>query len=195
MDILLYGVDTGLVQAWQERLAFFPELQGLCSIMYGDIRQAKTDAVVSPANSFGFMDGGIDGLYSLFFGWGVQERLQERIKAMPMRELPVGCALVVPTEHPLIPWLVSAPTMRLPCVLTDATPAYLASKSAAIAAKEHGIKTLAFPGMGTGTGRLQFIYAADAMLKGIRDALFPRSFPESLAEAYSHLRFVAKKSG
>lgn len=114
---------------------------------------------------------------------------------MPMRELPVGCALVVPTEHPLIPWLVSAPTMRLPCVLTDATPAYLASKSAAIAAKEHGIKTLAFPGMGTGTGRLQFIYAADAMLKGIRDALFPRSFPESLAEAYSHLRFVAKKSG
>ena len=52
MDILLYGVDTGLVQAWQERLAFFPELQGLCSIMYGDIRQAKTDAVVSPAMEF-----------------------------------------------------------------------------------------------------------------------------------------------
>ena len=66
MDVLLYGVDTGLVQAWRERLAFFPELQGLCSIMYGDIRQAKADAAVSPANSFGFMDGGIDGLYSQF---------------------------------------------------------------------------------------------------------------------------------
>lgn len=93
MDILLYGVNTGLVQAWRERLAFFPELQGLCSIMYGDIRQTKADAVVSPANSFGFMDGGIDGLYSQFFGWGVQALLQEKIQAMPMRELPVGCAL------------------------------------------------------------------------------------------------------
>ena len=36
--------------------------------------------------------------------------------------------------------------------------------------------------MGTGTGRLPFIYAADAMLEGIRDALFQRPFPESLAE-------------
>lgn len=48
---------------------------------------------------------------------------------------------------------------------------------------------------GVDTGRLPFIYAADAMLEGIRDALFPGPFPMSLAEAYSHLRFVAKKSG
>lgn len=36
MDILLYGVDTELVQAWRERLTFFPELQGVCHITYGD---------------------------------------------------------------------------------------------------------------------------------------------------------------
>ena len=27
------------------------------------------DAIVSPANSFGFMDGGIDMVYSKRFGW------------------------------------------------------------------------------------------------------------------------------
>ena len=36
-------------------------------------------AVVSPANSFGFMDGGLDYKLSERFGWALQERLQRRL--------------------------------------------------------------------------------------------------------------------
>lgn len=39
----------------------------------------RTDAVISPANSFRFMDGGIDLLYCRRFGWHVQVHLQARI--------------------------------------------------------------------------------------------------------------------
>lgn len=46
-----------------------------------------------------------------------------------------------------------------------------------------GIETLAFPGMGMGTGRLLFTSAAKAMLEGINDGLFPKPFPKSLREA------------
>ena len=40
-------------------------------ISYGDIFKGApaADAIVSPANSFGFMDGGIDYAYSDHFGW------------------------------------------------------------------------------------------------------------------------------
>ena len=40
-------------------------------ISEGDIFEGgpEADAIVSPANSFGFMDGGIDMVYSRHFGW------------------------------------------------------------------------------------------------------------------------------
>ena len=40
-------------------------------VSQGDIFNGApvADAIVSPANSFGFMDGGIDYCYSEHFGW------------------------------------------------------------------------------------------------------------------------------
>ena len=60
---------------------------------------------------------------------------------------------------------------------------YLAARAATGYASRGGIETLAFPGMGMGTGRLLFTSAAKAMLEGINDGLFPKPFPKSLREA------------
>ena len=46
----------------------------------GDITQIECDAMVSPANSFGFMDGGLDYALSERFGWDLEKRLQKIIK-------------------------------------------------------------------------------------------------------------------
>ncbi len=79
----------------------------------------KADAIVSPANSFGFMDGGIDALYTYQFGPELQRRLQALIMTEHVGELPIGTAVIVPTMHDDIPWCISAPTMRVPTNVAD----------------------------------------------------------------------------
>lgn len=182
MNIVLCTINPSIELAWREAFVDFPALHPLCEILTGNITELAVDAVVSPANSFGFMDGGIDLHYSTVFGWHVQERLQAFIKTMAVQELPVGEAVAVETGHGRIKYVIAAPTMRTPCVLHDAEPVYLAARAATVAASRGGIETLAFPGMGMGTGRLFFGAAARAMLEGIHDGLFPKPFPRSLRD-------------
>ena len=181
MKIYFYAIDKTLANAWQ---AYLPtELQDSIVIRQGDILSGQATALVSPANSFGFMDGGIDLYYSQRLGWHVQTRLQEQIKSLPMQELLGGQALAVPTDREQYPWLISAPTMRTPCVLSGALSvnAYLATRSAMLCALEKGFESIAFPGMGTGTGKLAPALAAKYMFAAFRDCLLEKwVFPKTL---------------
>src|SRR5687767_10875535 len=115
MKIILSAVDSALADAWQE---FCGDLD-FVAIHRGSILDLQRDAVVSPANSFGFMDGGIDRLYSQHFGWGVQDRLQELIRTRHHGELLVGTAEIVDTYDSRIPFVIAAPTMRVPMILGE----------------------------------------------------------------------------
>lgn len=184
--IFLYGLDIGLVQAWQKALAQELPLSEVVEIRHADIMTGNADALVSPANSFGFMDGGVDLIYSQRLGWHIQARLQEQISGLPMQELLVGQALVVPTDREQYPWLISAPTMRVPCVLsgTFSVNVYLATRAAMQCALERGFEAIAFPGMGTGTGMVPSDLAAKYMFAAFRDCLLgKRAFPKTLWEA------------
>ena len=70
------------------------------------------------------------------------------------------------------PWLISAPTMRRPSVLHDGDPVRRSARAAMRAGLEQAFASIAFPGMGTGTGRLPFDAAAKAMFDGMEEALF-----------------------
>ncbi|MCB9744169.1 MAG: macro domain-containing protein [Alphaproteobacteria bacterium] len=163
MKLHLRDTNPALPEAWERAFGGDPAV----TISQGDILDAslQADAIVSPANSFGFMDGGIDLAYSLYFGWGVQERLQARIMERHHGELPVGQATLVPTEHPRVPWLVSAPTMRVPMDVSQTVNAYLALRAALLAvdaanAEGAGIHTLLCPGLGAAVGRMPAQVAA-----------------------------------
>ena len=56
MNIVLAAVESELADAWER---FCGDLDGV-RVHRGSILDVNCDAVVSPANSFGFMDGGID---------------------------------------------------------------------------------------------------------------------------------------
>ncbi len=123
MKIVLAAVETDLADAWEHHCG---DLEGV-SVHRGSILDVACDAVVSPANSFGFMDGGIDLLYAHHFGWAVQDRLQELIRSRHHGELLVGSAELVETGHARIPYLIAAPTMRVPMILRDTVNPYLAA--------------------------------------------------------------------
>jgi len=157
-----------MISAWQ---TFFGEEEGL-TIMEGDITSVSCDAIVSPANSFGFMDGGVDYAISLRLGWELQLDLQKLIKRLPEGELLVGKALTIETEDKLIPYLVSAPTMRVPMSFNIATSinAYLAMKATLIETENHpNIEYVAIPGFCTGIGRMQPEIAARQMYQAYKE--------------------------
>jgi O-acetyl-ADP-ribose deacetylase (regulator of RNase III) len=110
MHYLLIDQNPRMAEAWQ---LFFQD-QPDVKITQGDLTSVTCDAIVSPANSFGFMDGGVDYAISERLGWDLQARLQAQIKALPEGELLVGKALVLETGDSQIPYLISAPTMRIP---------------------------------------------------------------------------------
>jgi len=66
------------------------------SVVHGDIfRCAEAECLVTAGNSFGMMDGGIDGLVNYQFDM-IEGRVQAEIAAPPWRgELPVGAAILV----------------------------------------------------------------------------------------------------
>jgi O-acetyl-ADP-ribose deacetylase (regulator of RNase III) len=125
---------------------------------------------VSPANSFGYIDGGIDLVYLRRFGWELQTRLQAHLRDEHDGELPVGQATIVETFDTAIPYLVSAPTMRIPMNVSDTINAYLAFRAAIRAVKLHNrevpgatIRTVLCPGLCTAIGRMPPDLAARQM--------------------------------
>ena len=152
MEIILCATQSHLATAWRDRIG--SRLSATVRVVEGDILSLDVTAVVSPANSFGFMDGGLDGVYTRFFGPQLQQRLQGMIREQAGGELLVGQALLVETGHPHIRWCISSPTMRVPTLLDTPLPAYLATRAAVRCALDAGLESVAIPGMGTGTGGL-----------------------------------------
>lgn len=205
MRIVLCAIDQPLADAWK---AYCGELDGV-EIHQGNILDLRVDAVVSPANSFGFMDGGIDMIYSQHFGWQVQERLQKLIRQEHDGELLVGKAEIVETKDNNIPYLIAAPTMRVPMVLSDSVNPYLAARAALLLVRNglfpdgdlegerisDGVKSMAIPGLGTGVGRVAPEKCALQVRNAIKDVVREEyEFPHSWAEAQvRHQQMYASK--
>lgn len=185
MEINLIDISKPLVDAWKEA---FDGFDGI-TITQGSIFDKPCDAIVSPANSFGFMNGGLDYFLSEYLGWHVQDRVQQKIKDEFDGELLVGQAFVVPTDNENFPYLISAPTMRVPMSLASDTKmsanVYLAAKSIFVALKKNPyITSVAIPGLGTGVGAVSPIDCAYKMRMAYVDFyLGEYQFPARLGTA------------
>jgi O-acetyl-ADP-ribose deacetylase (regulator of RNase III) len=100
-------------------------------ITFGDIRALPRfhTTFVSPANSVGFMDGGIDWVLSRDMFPGVESAVRARIEkyglSTPLGRyyLPVGSAIIVPVNRDHT-YVISAPTMFLPRDVSHTQNAY-----------------------------------------------------------------------
>ena len=152
LEILLYALDLKLAYAWRREFDDCPHVR----VVEGSILETEADAIVSPANSFGFMDGGLDLKLSERFGWDVERRVRDVILRDYDGELPVGNAVVVRTDDPKVPWLISAPTMRVPMDVSKTANAHLAFRAIlrALRDRDEPIRSVACSGLGTGEGRM-----------------------------------------
>jgi O-acetyl-ADP-ribose deacetylase (regulator of RNase III) len=159
LQLVLCALDEPLAAAWQE----IADSRAGLTVHQGSVLDLRVDAVVSPANSFGWMRGGIDAVYAQAFP-EVEEQVRSAVLAYHGGELPVGEALLVPTGVPNPMWLISAPTMREPGerLPVDTVHPYLAARAVlrlwSSAVLENGapvrrvVSSIAMPGLGTGIG-------------------------------------------
>jgi O-acetyl-ADP-ribose deacetylase (regulator of RNase III) len=192
MQIVLASVNEDLIRAWESTCGDIENV----TIHYGSIFDVKCDAIASPGNSFGFMENGLDLKIYEFFGEQVQERLQKLIQTRHYGELLVGMAEVVETDHAEIPYLISAPTMRIPTILRETVNVYLATRAILTLVKfgtvpdgtpvKHIIETIAIPGMGMGLGQVSPDICALQMKVALKDILLSQyKFPQSWLHAQS----------
>jgi len=164
-DIILCDVRPDLVRAWQRAFAAHPEVE----VRRGDLLEVEADAYVSPANSYGIMDGGIDAALSARF-----RHVQSNVSAAigeTHGPLPVGKALVVETGDLDVPYLICAPTMELPSRVGNTENAFRAMSALLTAAElfnyanDNAITTIAIPGLCTGVGDMEPETAAKQMAR------------------------------
>src|SRR5438093_10742535 len=123
----------------------------------GDISQAKVDAVVNAANNHLWMGSGVAGALKRAGGIEIE---REAVSKGPVA---IGEAVVtgggsLPAKH-----VIHAAVMRQD-LQTDQSKIRKATRNALLMAQELGVRSIAFPALGTGVGGFPPELAAEAMI-------------------------------
>jgi O-acetyl-ADP-ribose deacetylase (regulator of RNase III) len=197
LKLILVDRSKGLVDAWEKAFADLPNVTIRQEDFY---RLREYDCVITPGNSFGIMDGGFDYIIVEKFGFEVQQRVQRRIIADYLGELPVGDCIVVETNNSTHPFVAYAPTMRVPMDIDKTDYAYTSLWAALTAIHRHNhthdtkIERVVCTGMGTGTGRIPYGQAAYHMAQAWKHFLEPPTvITWDIADnRHYHIEFVGK---
>src|SRR5262249_51159080 len=133
LRLSLGDLDPGIARALADAFADADAAE----VVEGNLLDLGCDAVVSPANSFGDMGGGIDKAIDDLHKGNTQEAVRAANAGRFVGELPVGAALVVELPGPWLPFVVAAPTMRVPGNVAGTINAYLSMRAALVAILLH----------------------------------------------------------
>jgi len=135
-------------------------------VQKGDITKIPCDAIVNPANSFGYMGGGVAGAIKRIGGNEIENQ------AIAKAPIPVGSAVFTSAGSLPCDFVIHAPTMEQPAMRIGVDNVRHATRAALELGIELRIKTIAIPGMGTGVGGVAADEAAEAIVsivKGLED--------------------------
>ena len=136
----------------------------------GDLTQVVCDAIVNPANSYGYMGGGVAGAIKRVGGREIEN---EAIAKAPIH---VGEAIVTTSGSLPCKYVIHAPTMKQPAMRIPVENVKLATRAALELALQVNVKSIAIPGMGTGVGRVPVEDAAEAIVSIAKE--FEKEFDE-----------------
>lgn len=187
--VILVDYRQALVDAWSEAFEPYDTVEAHAS----DFFAHDADAMVSPANSFGIMDGGLDLAIRETLGGDIQREVQRVILERHHGELPVGAAEIAATGHRRWPFLVVAPTMRVPESVANTVNAYVAFRATLLAVVKHNlvhpdapIRSLLVPGLGTGVGGMEARRCAAQMRLAYDQVRLPARIPSFGAIRETH---------
>lgn len=143
MLIHFISLDKNIIHLFPKIFANLPNI----SFSVGNIQNCNAfDCIVSPANSFGHMDGGIDAVLSHMLAKNndykyIGRKVRKNIKEKYAGEQPIGTCLLVKTKNEKYPFLAHAPTMTIPENVNKTLNAYYAFKSVLCCVINHNKKS------------------------------------------------------
>lgn len=132
-------------------------------IQNGDLTRVKCDVIVNPANSSGYMGGGVAGAIKRAGGSIIEKQ------AIAQAPITVGRAIITTGGNLPCNFVIHAPTMEKPAMHIDLENVKRATIAALKTASEKKFKSIAIPGMGTGVGGVDKKAAAKAMITIVKD--------------------------
>ncbi|OUJ19093.1 O-acetyl-ADP-ribose deacetylase (regulator of RNase III) containing Macro domain [Methanonatronarchaeum thermophilum] len=131
-------------------------------IKKGDITQINTEAIVNPSNPYCTMGGGL--AKQLLEKGGTQIK-KEAIKQTPIQ---IGKAIVTDAGNLPSRYIIHTPTVENPTGKSSEEIISKATKAVIQKSIEKNIKTIAIPGLGTGTGKLPYEKSVKTIYKIIK---------------------------
>ena len=130
-------------------------------ICQGDITQLKLDALVNAANNRLWMGGGVAGALKRVGGKEIE------VEAIAKGPAPIGEAVVTGAGKLKAKYIIHAAVMGQD-LKTDAEKIGRATKNSLVRGDELGIKSIAFPALGTGVGGFSLNECARIMISQVR---------------------------
>ena len=163
-------------------------------ILQGDLTEQDADAIVNAANNDLQLGGGVAGAIRRKGGPDIQAEC-DRIGTIPLGE-----AAITTGGHLKARYVIHAASMRLGDETTEEN-LRLSTRSSLLRAKEKGLRSVAFPAVGTGIAGFPMRRCAEVMLEeaaahlrgkttvtDVRFVLYDRAAYETFLEVFEAIR-------
>jgi len=152
MNIYLLDRNEEMINAWVRVFQFEPDVE----IYHDDFKHfmdthPEIDGIVSPANSFGLMDGGYDKAIIDYLGENAQTHVLNMLDIYFTGYQVVGTAAAIPFGKYR---LIHTPTMRTPESIIDDRVIFDCMLSCLKMAENCKVKNLVIPAFGGCTGKV-----------------------------------------
>jgi len=183
-NLILFDINESLCKEFEKEFSSFSNV----TILHTTLEKLPPcDCIVSPANSFGLMDGGIDLAITNYFGVQLMERVQKYIIKNYAGEQPIGTSFIIETQNEKHQYLAHTPTMKVPIDIRNTDYVYQAMKSMLLEVNKHKeINSVACSGLGTATGRVPYSTASKQMALAYKNFLNP---PNKIDWKFANVRF------
>ena len=167
MKIYLLDNNPVICKTWNLYFEGEREVEIECDDFKHFMDTTDVECVVSPANSFGIMDGGYDLAISEWFEWKQQDLVKDYIQKHYYGEQPVGTSFIIDTDVKGIK-LIHTPTMRTPSPIKEPLIVYQCMRTTLMVALDNNIKSIIIPAFGGLCGGLSPQVICEMMWKGYR---------------------------
>jgi len=134
------------------------------TIRQGDLTAANVDAIVNAANNDLILGGGVAGAIRSKGGPTIQQEC-DAVGSVPIGEAAITGAGRLPAKH-----VIHAASMQLGGRTTEQSLRE-STRNSLLRAKENGLRTIAFPAIGTGIAGFPLARCAEVMLVEVREHL------------------------
>ena len=170
MKIYLLDINKDMTIAWQEYFKDFDNVEIINDSFSNFMNlHIEIDGIVSPANSFGLMDGGYDKAIIDYLGQQAQTNVFTLLSIVYNGYQPVGTSLCVPFGKYII---LHTPTMRTPEKIIDDRIIYDCMYSCILEAKKKNLSNIVIPAFGGCTGDVPYRKIAKLMYLAYKDVNF-----------------------